>query len=123
MTDLDAFHVFAKSIADPNCLQCKGEGLVPSPYLKIRGGTGPLDVACDCTAAKPLHMEPAKLVMNTCQGCVFHKRQNEFGGVCYRYPPTAAFQVLSDDRNFHFENLRPWTANDEWCGEYKPRFG
>ena len=65
-----------------------------------------------------------------CGECIFWERWGTERGGCHRLPPHTDFEVSG--REVQFERLQititkshnpiwPNTAQDDWCGEFKPK--
>ena len=54
-----------------------------------------------------------------CERCVFWERGEYGQGRCHRYPPKPMYQVALDGSGGSYgDNLWPYTAPDDWCGEH-----
>lgn len=54
-----------------------------------------------------------------CEICKYHD-----GGLCRRYPPVVVCLVGSDNyggTTSHTEEHLPYTTDEDWCGEWKPK--
>jgi len=58
---------------------------------------------------------------NTCESCIFWERMPDYpdNGKCHFFPPRPIYQVALDGSgNSYGDNLWPYTAKYDWCGQW-----